>query len=105
VQLLRLLVRGLRRRGDTQTPINQQGAADHRTPESAVILRTQWVPHCGRPTLRARVRFVNIARLPPSRWSENLTARANLTCGNEPTNLRFGYTASYWTDNPFLAVA
>ena len=45
-QLLPLGLDGLRRRGDTQTPINQQGSTDHRTPESAVILRTQWTPHC-----------------------------------------------------------
>ena len=42
---------GLRRRGDTQTPINQQGSTDHRTPESAVILRTQSTSHCRRDVL------------------------------------------------------
>jgi len=51
VQLLLLGPDGLRRRGDTQTPINQQGSTDHRTPESAVILRTQWTLHCRRRVL------------------------------------------------------
>jgi hypothetical protein len=51
VQLLLLGGDGLRRRGDTQTPINQQGSTDHRTPESAVILRTQWTPDCRRCVL------------------------------------------------------
>jgi hypothetical protein len=51
VQLRLLGGDGLRRRGDTQTPINQQGSTDHRTPESAVILRTQWIPHCRRCVL------------------------------------------------------
>jgi hypothetical protein len=46
VQLPLLGSDGLRRRGETQTPINQQGATDHRTPEAALILRTQWIPHC-----------------------------------------------------------
>jgi hypothetical protein len=51
VQLLLLGPDGLCRRGDTQTPINQQGSTDHRTPESAVILRTQWTPDCRRCVL------------------------------------------------------
>jgi len=49
LQLLRVGRGGLGRRGDTQTPINQQGSADQRTPDPAVILRTQFIPHCWLP--------------------------------------------------------
>jgi len=82
---------GLRRRVDTQTP-NQQ-ARYHRTPSRGYLAHSMG-PTTGTPTLRAQFFFffffgcVNIARLPPTAVDES-QARANLTCGNEPTNMSF----------------
>ena len=44
VQLRGLRLDGLRRRGDTQTSVNQQGSTDQRTRKATVILRTQRLP-------------------------------------------------------------
>ena len=39
-----LRIDGLRRCGDTQTSVNQQGSTDQRTRKATVILRTQLLP-------------------------------------------------------------
>jgi len=77
---------------DTQTPITTGRHADHRPPSRRFILRTQWVPHCGRPTLACSSWvLVNSARLPPSRLGARISrAAAASDMWPRATTLRFG---------------